>query len=209
MSFFSKLRAFFTDHEEQSDEVKCLRLILMRTGSSFLLSSPDSPLNKQGIKETRFVAEQFAKEDWVPELVLCSNAKRTRETWKLVEQALNSESMIRLRVTEELCLVGGDEAALELIGRQSSRIRTLMIVGHSPVLQRMVNRFCGERILFWTSDVALLETDSVSWAEAINQKGEWRLMKRILAGGTDTFGLSRLEPEYENLVWESATRMFP
>ena len=46
------------------------------------------PLSSRGRRAAPAMGEHMAAQEWVPDLVLCSDAVRTRETWALVETTL-------------------------------------------------------------------------------------------------------------------------
>ena len=69
-----------------------LRLILTRHAKSNwddqTLDDHDRPLNKRGQVASQDIGEWLAQHDFVPDLVLCSTAARTTETWEIMAEAL-------------------------------------------------------------------------------------------------------------------------
>ena len=62
-------------------------LILMRHAKSSWtadLADHERPLNKRGAKDAPRIAAYLEKRGWLPELVLCSDAVRTRATLVLM-----------------------------------------------------------------------------------------------------------------------------
>ena len=71
------------------------RLLLLRHAKSSWdtpgLADLDRPLAPRGRRTAPLVAQLMAKRRWVPDLVLCSQAERVRETWQLMAPLLGEE----------------------------------------------------------------------------------------------------------------------
>ena len=81
---------------------------------------------------------QFLKEEgYVPELVLCSTALRTRETLELVVPQLGTTPALRL--LPELYLARW-LTILNLVRQARERADTVMIVAHSPGLEECARK---------------------------------------------------------------------
>jgi len=65
----------------------------------------------------------------VPDLVLCSTARRARETWQLAQSGLGAAPPVHFdgRVYE-----ASAAELLDLIRRESGAAQTLLVVGHDP-----------------------------------------------------------------------------
>jgi phosphohistidine phosphatase len=109
-----------------------LRLILTRHAKS----SWDDPLaddharvlNARGIRAAGAIGRWMAVKKYLPDLVLCSTAERTRETWGLIADA--SAHVAEARFDKGFYLASPD-AMLNAL-RDVTGVQTVMIVAHNP-----------------------------------------------------------------------------
>lgn len=100
------------------------------------VSDFDRPLDETGRFEARDVAEQAVLAGLVPELLVSSPALRCRQTASALLDVFRS-----VRPTENMALYsGGPEAYLGQI-RKHAAGRSLMIVGHNPMIEACAQRF--------------------------------------------------------------------
>ena len=78
----------------------------------------------------------------MPDLVLCSPARRARETWKLAAAALKTAP--KTLVEEQLYDFGNGGRILDLIRAQGRCGESILIVGHNPSLERLALRLIGK-----------------------------------------------------------------
>lgn len=141
------------------------RLVVLRHAkSAWPPGVPDAqrPLGPRGLRDAPAAGRWLREAGWVPDRVLCSPARRTRQTWELVA----AESGVSAPVTYEERLYGGsDEELLDLVRETPAQVRTLLLVGHNPGAQELVLLLAGEgdasaleqaRTKFPTSAIAVL-----------------------------------------------------
>jgi phosphohistidine phosphatase len=93
----------------------------------------DRPLAPRGRRTAPLIAAEMARRGWVPELVLCSPARRTRETWDLVAPALGP-----VPVTYDPGLyLAAPAALLRLVRATAPEVACLLVIGHNPGLQEL------------------------------------------------------------------------
>lgn len=93
------------------------------------------PLNKRGRKGAAAIGRWLAEEDLRPSLVLCSTARRARETLELLQDALGD----RLPIQLEPGLYLADAATLLTRLRHLPReVPSVLLIGHNPGLQELV-----------------------------------------------------------------------
>jgi phosphohistidine phosphatase len=93
------------------------------------------PLNKRGRRAAALIARWMVDEELRPALVLCSSARRTRETLDLLHQALGN----RVPVHIEPGLYLADAATLLARLRKLPReVPSALLIGHNPGLQDLV-----------------------------------------------------------------------
>jgi phosphohistidine phosphatase len=107
------------------------RLLLLRHAKSAWPDVPDSerPLNDRGRKDAPAMGRWLQSSGYVPDLVLCSTACRTRETWDLLAPGLGAEPPVRYeqRIYEATAL-----SLLHLLRESGNGYRTVMLIGHNP-----------------------------------------------------------------------------
>ncbi len=95
------------------------------------LADADRPLTQRGHADAAAAGAWLAARGYRPDLVLCSPAKRTRQTWRGVSVALAGEPEPEVRFESEL-YDGGVEDALALIRQAPAGAASVLLVGHNP-----------------------------------------------------------------------------
>lgn len=119
------------------------RLMLLRHAKSARpagTSDLDRPLNDRGQAEARRLGAFLAAEKVRFDLALVSPARRTRETWNLLEPALGKVD-IRL---EPRLYEGKADALLALIREVGPAVQTLLVVGHNPGCEDLAHLLIGD-----------------------------------------------------------------
>jgi phosphohistidine phosphatase len=94
----------------------------------------DRPLAPRGHKDAPEVGAYMGKHELVPDRVLVSPSKRTRETWALLSPALGK----RTRATfEDRIYEASPQAIFNLIQETGAASPALLIVGHNPSLNHV------------------------------------------------------------------------
>jgi phosphohistidine phosphatase len=140
------------------------------------LADHDRPLSPRGKRAARLMADQLIRQRVQPALVLCSTARRARETLKPLERAFSGKVEVRF----ESALYAA--SAAELAGRLRSvpaAVPAVLLVGHNPGLQELglllarpsANREgLGEK--FPAGALAVLELDLAGWHDLAKGSGE-------------------------------------
>lgn len=147
-----------------------LRLILIRHAKSDW-SSPeqpdhDRPLNSRGLSQAPLVGRWLASRRYVPELVLCSTAARTRETLDLILPALPSTP----EITFDPALYHATSATI-LAAIRGSHAPVLMLVGHNPGLAEAAQKLAHSAPLhprfsdFPTAATAVFDFTEDDWSK--------------------------------------------
>ena len=147
------------------------RLVLLRHAKSEWppgVPDEDRPLAERGVRDAVAVGELLAGDDaLVPDLVLYSSARRTRETWKLASRAWDTPPPS----LEEPELYGADaDELIGLVGELDQGVQTVVLIGHEPTMSTVATRLAGpessagdlERLRekFPTSGLAVLRFES-------------------------------------------------
>lgn len=152
------------------------RLALLRHAKSSwddpTLADRERPLARRGRRAAPLMGIHMNGIGLAPDLVLCSPARRTRETWDLVRSKLVARPPVRIEST----LYGGeDEAILGLLRKMPDSVGTLLVIGHNPSLEDLAATLAGEaesdddkthmREKFPTTALAVIDFEQASWAD--------------------------------------------
>jgi phosphohistidine phosphatase len=120
------------------------RLFLLRHAKSSWedtsLDDHDRPLAPRGRRAAALIAEHVRRNRIGPALVLCSSAKRTRETLERVRSALGAAEVL---VEREL-YGASSEDLLQRLREVPDEVESVMLVGHQPAIQELALRLAAE-----------------------------------------------------------------
>jgi phosphohistidine phosphatase len=77
---------------------------------------------------------------YVPDLVLCSTACRTRETWELAQPALKATPQVGF---ERRIYEAPAAQLLDLVHQAPLAVKTLLVIGHAPGIPDLALRLAG------------------------------------------------------------------
>jgi phosphohistidine phosphatase len=95
------------------------------------LADHDRPLAGRGRRAAKTIARHVREQGIEPELVLCSLARRARETLDRIEPALGTPT---IRVEGDLYAASGP-ALLDRLRDVPHTVESVMLIGHNPGLQ--------------------------------------------------------------------------
>ena len=132
----------------------------------------ERPLAPRGRKAAPKMGRTLAARGLQPELVLCSAAVRTQQTWELTAPQLDGRSEIR--ILRSLYLASPAQI-LRHIHRTADSVTRLMVIAHNPGLETLSLRLSGpasaaeERARlgekFPTAALAVFELPQQSWSD--------------------------------------------
>jgi phosphohistidine phosphatase len=132
------------------------QLIVMRHAKAGELpGGPDveRALRPRGHRNASAAGRWLADRGFIPDLVLCSHARRARQTWQYVGAELGGEPA----VVNDRRLYEADAADLiEIFAETQPQVRSLMYVGHNPAAADLVDFLTGSPIGFPTSAIAVI-----------------------------------------------------
>ncbi|XVF28101.1 hypothetical protein REPUB_Repub14bG0165600 [Reevesia pubescens] len=186
-------RCLMIEAEEEAElavpEAKSVsrRLILLRHAKSSwqhpALRDHDRPLSKIGRADAVVVSQKLRHMGWIPQLILSSDALRTRETLNIMQEQVRGFLEAEVHFISSFYSVAAmDGQTAEHLQRticQYSRddILTIMCMGHNRGWEEAASMFTGASIELKTCNAALLEATGNSWEEAfaIAGFGGWKL----------------------------------
>jgi phosphohistidine phosphatase len=97
------------------------------------LSDRDRPLAGPGRRAAKAMAKHLRERDIHPDLVICSPARRTRETLERIEIALGRGAVqVEPRLYESSA-----EGLLDVLRELPDRVDSALLIGHNPSLQEL------------------------------------------------------------------------
>lgn len=112
------------------------RLFLLRHAKSSwddpALPDHERPLAPRGRRASKLVAEHLRHERIVPELVLCSWSRRTRETFDAIAEGIDGP--IDVRFERNLYETSAADM-LDRLHRVDDEVASVMVIGHHPAIQ--------------------------------------------------------------------------
>jgi phosphohistidine phosphatase len=113
------------------------KLVLFRHAKSAWppgMADHDRPLGRRGIRDAPVMGRWLREADCVPERVLCSTARRARETWQLAQTGLAAAPP----ATFDRGIYEGDATELLAFIRQApASTGNLLLVGHNPAIEEL------------------------------------------------------------------------
>ncbi|MEM1198068.1 MAG: histidine phosphatase family protein [Pseudomonadota bacterium] len=147
--------------------------------SSPELADHDRPLNGRGRAAAALMGRYIVEHDLLPELILCSTARRARET---LERAATQWTYIpAAHIERALYDFSGGRGYLDLFCKTDNQIGSLMVIGHNPTIEILVSDLMGEAnpelaeklaYKYPTAGLAVLEFDTDDWAEIAPGRGK-------------------------------------
>jgi len=132
----------------------------------------DRPLNARGRTAAPVMGEALREFPFAPEVILCSPAKRTRETLHLIDPNL-SKPRDDVQFDHQLYLTNA-ETLLERLRHVPPAAKTVLMVGHNPGLHELALLLAGRgdaksisrlEDKFPTASLAILTFPETAWRD--------------------------------------------
>lgn len=134
------------------------RLVVLRHAKSDWPPVPDAerPLSARGMRDAPAVGAALRSAGVAPDLVICSTARRTQQTWQRAAAALGVDAPVR---EEERAYAATAPELLALVRELPEAVETAVLVGHNPGVQDLVHGLTGADVVFKTSAYAVLAVE--------------------------------------------------
>jgi len=152
------------------------RLIVMRHAKAGELpGGPDieRALQPRGRRDSEAAGHWLADNGLEPDLVLCSAARRTRQTWQQLAEVLAEKGrggLPDVLVERRLYQADADELA-EIIRQTSPDVGTLLYIGHNPEAAGLVGLLTGTEPDFPAAAIAVIAVPG-DWADLATGSGQ-------------------------------------
>ena len=119
------------------------KLVLLRHAKSAWPDVPDHqrPLGPRGRRDAPAAGRWIRQAGYLPDLVLCSTARRTRETWQLAQKEMGWTGPVRF---EDGIYQATAATLLQLVRQTPAEVTTLLVVGHDPAIPQLALMLAGQ-----------------------------------------------------------------
>lgn len=151
-----------------------LNLMLLRHAKSSWANAGqadrDRPLNDRGKRAAVTMGQYMATNGFEPQLVLCSPARRAKETWGLVAGEL--KTLPEILTVPEIYDFGDGKALMACVRNKAGAAQSVLLVGHNPAIAGLAKSLAGngsdklrERLerKYPTAALAVISFDLNSW----------------------------------------------
>jgi phosphohistidine phosphatase len=135
-----------------------------------LPGGPDAEraLTERGRRDSGAAGRWLRASGFIPDTVICSPARRARQTWRHLSAELGTE----VSVSVDPQLYGADETDLErIIAATPDEVPALMYVGHNPAAAQLAVDLTRTELPFPTSAIAVIAVAG-PWADLAPGRGD-------------------------------------
>lgn len=150
-------------------------LILRHAKSSWRhqdVNDHDRPLDKRGKRDAPYMGELLQDKHLVPDFIISSTAKRARSTAKAVAKAAGYKEDITLN---QSLYAAPPTAYIDVLRDLSNEYVRVLMVGHNPGLEQLVDMLTGEEHTMSTCSLVHVQLRINSWNE-MNYKTKGKLI---------------------------------
>jgi phosphohistidine phosphatase len=131
----------------------------------------DRPLNDRGERDAPVMGQRLRARDARPTLIVTSPAVRARRTAQIVAREIGYPAEF-LQLEEDLYLASANQI-IEVLARQESTFRDIVVCGHNPGMTDLANRLTGAGIdNIPTTGIVTIGLDLERWADLDGAEGE-------------------------------------
>lgn len=130
------------------------------------LHDHDRPLNKRGKLNAPRMGRLLRELDLVPDLILTSSARRARDTAEAVADQSGYAGDVRI---EEDLYAAPPESYIEALAALEDNPERVLIVGHNPGLEELLEALTGEQEALPTAAIARVDLSIQSWHELTDE----------------------------------------
>lgn len=127
------------------------------------LDDHDRPLNQRGKKEAPRMGQLLLEEHLLPDIIISSDAKRCRRTAEKVGESsgFRGETILTSELYHAV-----PRGYLQVLSRLSEQIKCVLMIGHNPALEELLDALIGRYEPLTTAALAHVRlTDLQHWNE--------------------------------------------
>jgi len=160
------------------------QLLIMRHAKSSWsnagLTDFERPLNKRGLRVAPQMAEFIQKQGLTPDHVISSAASRARMTAELFVEHSDGMTADQLTTTKDFYHASASTYCEYVQGFADESVESLMLVGHNPGMEELVEKLSGVWETMPTAAIAHFDLGRARWSEIVDSpikatlKNLWR-----------------------------------
>ena len=135
------------------------------------ISDFDRPINKRGTRNAIRIGGWMNENNHIPQKIISSPALRAKETIELVTEQISKFNLEDLTYEDELYLAGFTQL-IEFINTFKDKVQSLMLVGHNPGIENLVNYLCDrsgdKETIVTTANLFIFKFSSDSFNTAVD-----------------------------------------
>jgi phosphohistidine phosphatase len=141
-------------------------LLLMRHAKSSWsesgLGDHDRPLNKRGRQAAPEMGKLLRKQELTPDMILCSTARRSRETAEAVAEACGYEG----KIEAQRDLYSSDaDCYMDILRHLPDQAQRVLLIGHNPETEELLDVLTGNAERMTTGAIAHMDLPISHWQE--------------------------------------------
>ena len=144
-------------------------LILRHAKSSWKfpdLTDHDRPLNRRGKRDAPRMGRALKERGLVPDLVISSTATRAKDTASAVAKHSGYKGK---RIRFESLYAAEPGAYLAVLRELTDNYQRVLIVGHNPGVEELIELLTGEIHIVPTCTLAQIEFDIEKWSDTLHR----------------------------------------
>ena len=135
------------------------------------ISDFERPINKRGTRNAIRIGGWMNENNHIPQKIISSPALRAKETIELVTEQISKFNLEDLAYEDELYLAGFTQL-IEFINTYKDKVQSLMLVGHNPGIENLVNYLCDrsgdKETIVTTANLFIFKFSSDSFNTAVD-----------------------------------------
>jgi phosphohistidine phosphatase len=128
------------------------------------LNDHDRPLNKRGRRDAPRMGQLIRQQGLLPDLILSSTAQRAKETAEAVIQECGYRGAVNYLPS---FYAAGPRAILAALRELPDAIQCVMVVGHNPDLEELLESLTGNFTTLSTCALAQVILPVVTWKDVL------------------------------------------
>ncbi len=133
------------------------------------LADIDRPLKKRGKNAADFIGRFLLDNKEFPDLILCSPAKRAKETIDIVKKSAKLLSGLRY---DKRIYGANPHTLMKVVSEIDNNVNSVLLVGHNPAMEEFLESLTGQALRMPTAALAKINLRVGSWRELSMNEGE-------------------------------------
>jgi len=131
------------------------------------------------------IADQIKAAGWLPDVFICSNAVRSRETFEAIRDHHPETDYADIHFLGSLYTIsqldGQTRGHLQeiVVAEATARHNCVLCLGHNKGWEEAASSFAGETLKLGNCYAALLEGYGKDWREAFEENARWKLVSLL------------------------------